>query len=86
MVKKKPQKVPFDQIEIDTWQPTRETQPWLAMFRGLPMRFTAPTQDAVICAAMDWRKAEIAKEASKKANAIAASERMKARHADNQQQ
>jgi len=79
MKKPKPNKVPFDQVQIDTWAPTMPNQPWIAMFRGLPMIFKGNSQSEVTYSATAWRDEEVRKEASKQANAQAASERMKAR-------
>lgn len=83
MTKKKPRKIPLESAEIETWQPTRHGQPWVSMFRGLPMIFKGATESDVTRRADEWRAEQMEMEARKKANAAAASERMKARKAAN---
>ena len=79
MKKPKPKKVPFKDLPIDVWSPTEKGQPYIAMFRGLPMIFKGGSGCEAYLKARKWRVIEMAKEERKMANAKAASERMKSR-------
>ena len=74
-----PKKIPFKDVQIDVWAPTLPDQPYLAMYKGLPMVFRAKTQKEVV-AAESWREEELEKELNRNRNAEKASQRMKRYH------
>ena len=73
----KVKKIPFEDVGVEVWEPTVDGQPWLSMFNGLPIAFKAPTCDAVVDMANQWRRDEMEKESRKESNYAAATERLK---------
>lgn len=76
--RKKPPKIPFDQVAIQTWSPDHEGGKHIAMFVGHPIFFYGSTSEEAAQIARDWRTEEMAKEQKKRDDAKKAGERMKA--------